>query len=195
MYNIFMDKLEKYKYLIFGIAVTVFSIPSYLIFYKYYDIVDYLNDNTFYMILCITNILLIMAIFTIHILFINESKKSSIVYSLILGVYYFIILLFIISFAFIDNNLNIIFEIINIPNFILSLLIGIILTSLFPLRIGYGVTALIFTIVYNIIFTLIFYNLKYKQSKYNKILLILYFLQCNSCLVFLFYAIKVMSST
>jgi len=190
-----MDKLEKYKYLIFGIAVTVFSIPSYLIFYKYYDIVDYLNDNTFYMILCITNILLIMAIFTIHILFINESKKSSIVYSLILGVYYFIILLFIISFAFIDNNLNIIFGIINIPNFILSLLIGIISTSLFPLRIGYGVTALIFTIVYNIIFTLIFYNLKYKQSKYNKILLILYFLQCNSCLVFLFYAIKVMSST
>jgi hypothetical protein len=63
-----------------------------------------------------------------------------------------------------------------------------------PLRIGYGITGMIFTIVYNIIFTILLKIINHENMNTKNIIITIYYLQCNSCLVFLFYANRIIQA-
>jgi hypothetical protein len=84
---------------------------------------------------------------------------------------------------------NVFYGIVTTINFLLYMMVGLV-AMVIPNRIGYGITAMIFTIIYNILFTKLLKLLNHKNKYIRNIIYTIYFLQCNSCLVFLFYANK-----
>ena len=124
-----------------------------------------------------------------------KSNKTNRLFTIIINTYFFLLIIMSFNFYFLDYHYYIrIFEILTIPNIIVLIIFQVTLFKFLPLDIGYGLFAMFFTIIINIIFTKFIFFLKYKENKYNKIIMLLYYLQCNSCLVFLFSAIRLMMS-
>jgi hypothetical protein len=191
-----MDIFGKYKKLLLGLAILIFSFPSFFIFKKYfqlgYEIVQYYNG---FKILCINNTLLILSLIILHMIFIIKSNKTNRLYSIIISAYFFLLIIMSFNFYFLDYMYYIrVFEIITIPNIIILIIFQLTIFKLLPLDIGYGLFAMFFTVIINFLFTKIINSIKYKDNKYNKIIMLFYYLQCNSCLVFLFSAIRLMMS-
>jgi hypothetical protein len=179
------------------ILIIIFLIPSFIIFYFNYNLPFGEKPNMYLRILCIINIIIILSIITINIKMINKKIKYNIVMTILMQIYFTILVIMNIDFYFFNLDLCVFYNIVNIINFALYIFIGIISMAIFSnemIAIGYGITGLIFTLFYSIIFAVIFRMMKYKNNSIRNIVFALYCLQCNTCLVFLFYANKFIQS-
>jgi hypothetical protein len=183
-----MDINEKHSYKFIFILMLFFSIPSFIIFYNYYDIG--LRQNIYLNILCVFNYLCIILLVITNIIFFDKKSKYSIAIIIALSLYFLITLIMSIDYLFFGFVFFIIYYFINIINFILYIIIGTlpILILNLPNRIGYAIVGFLFTLLYNILFTVLFKIIKYKKNNIRDKIIILYYIQCNSCLIYLFCA-------
>jgi hypothetical protein len=186
---------EKYfdKYVI--VIMVIFSIPSFIIFYNYYNISFWEHPTLILRIISVLNILCIILLLALNIKFIDKKSKYSIIIFTVMFFYFILTIIMNINFIF-KFKLYMIFNILNIVNFMLYIMIGVIPIEVLKLAngIGYGIVAIIFTLFYSIIFTILFRIIRYKKNIIRNLIIILYYFLCNSCLVYLFYANRFIQS-
>jgi len=189
-----MNIIEKHLNKTIFILMLFFSIPSFIIFYNYYDIG--LRQNIYLNILCIFNYLCIILLVITNIIFFDKKSKYSIAIIIALSLYFLITLIMSIDYLFFGFAFFMVYYFINTINFILYIVIGTlpILILDLPNRIGYAIVGFLFTVLYNIIFTILFKIIKYKKNNIREKIILLYYIQCNSCLIYLFCANVYMQS-
>jgi hypothetical protein len=187
------------KYIVF--VVVIFSVPSFVLFYNYGNIGYFEKPNDIFKILCIFNLICVTLFLIINIRNIDRNKKYNIIMTILLSIYFVFLMAMNIDFYFFGYSLKVVYSLLNLVNLFLFVLIGIIPYFAFnssilnlPDELFVGIIGFLFTVVYNIVFTLVIMKIKYKKEIYKYLLYLLYYIQCNSCLVFLFYVNKLIQS-
>ena len=190
-----MNIFERNQYKILSLLMIIFSFPSFLIFYSFYELGSWIDTNIYLKIIFIINSISLCSLLIIIFKTVNLKKWNYKIILFLFIMYYIIIYIMNFDFNFYYFNGNIIYGGLGIINFLLVLLVSIIPYKIFESsnestnKLIYCIIASVFTLIYNIIFTLIF-MLKYKNYKLKYLISTLYYLQSNSCLIFMIYIDK-----
>jgi len=159
--------------LIFSLISSVFSMFS--INYN-----EMLTTSIFQYILYFINVICIMLIIVLNMKFMNKNIIQNIIISIIIYIFLFINMFVTFDFYFIKSNLLQLYSIINLVNIIPIYPVFLISFSIFSNEMIISTIFLFFImIIYNILFSILFKIIKYKNN-YKYIVLSLYYFQNNS---------------
>ena len=171
--------------------MVIFSLPSYMIFYAYYDSGFGSPPDIVLRLLCVFNTVCGILMMLLHTGLADKKSRYDAVAVVLMDACFIMTLIMNIDYNFFGFTFYVYYNMVNIINFLLYIMLGAIPVLILKLpnsRIAYGIAGMLFTLVYSIIFTVLFKRLKYKNNHARNKIILLYYLQCNSSLIYLFCA-------